>query len=224
MDALKAEKEIAIRRFRRIRQIGRLLRCIEAAAALLLLSYSSAYVPAAARNLSYFVRRAAAVLISPQFVFLVGNGIVLVLFTKSGHFSSPASAAGYVCGEVPRPAPPHLGPAEEVACEDKAVCGEIRVCRRSWSEMFERPREETKFRRARTEIGRKGGKQGSPTAHDSGGLATQVRVDPEEEDDADEFRRTIEEFIAKQQRFQREESLAIVARGSDGATVELGAG
>lgn len=35
-------------------------------------------------------------------------------------------------------------------------------------------------------------------------------------DDADEFRRTVEAFIAKQTRFHREESMAVVARGGGG--------
>ncbi|PKA66569.1 hypothetical protein AXF42_Ash003223 [Apostasia shenzhenica] len=214
-------KSTEIRRFRRLQQIGRLLRCFEAAGVIFLLSYSSSYVQAAARYSGEFLRRAASVLVSPASVFLIGNTIVLVLFAKSGKISSasssisetesedasgggePAILSGDVCSDLSYPPPTHLGPAEEVVFEDKAVCVEIRACSRSQSERFDRIREERKLRRAETDVGR------PLTAHDKGRALAQDNV--EDEDDSEQFRRTIEEFIAKQQQFQREESLAVIS-------------
>ncbi|PKU81692.1 uncharacterized protein LOC110092270 [Dendrobium catenatum] len=210
MDAIKAEKEIAMKRFRRLRQIGQLLRCIEAAAALILLSYSSIHIPAAARNSGEFLHRAAVIFISPRFVFLLGNAIVLVLL-KSCHFSPESAAAGSgignICGEISYSQPPILG---TVAEDGKTTSYENRAFRRSRSEKHERRREEVKLRRAATECLRKGRK-----AHDREKVAAQDSVGLKDEVDAEEFRRTVEEFIARQQRFRREESLAVVAT-SDG--------
>lgn len=210
MDVIKAEKEIAMRRFRRVRRIGQLLRYIEAAAALILFSYSSTHISAAARNSGEFLRQAASILISPRFVFFLGNAIVLVLL-KSGNFSSESASTGTglssVYSDMSFSPPPIFG---TVAEERKTVCEANPACRRSRSEKFERRREEGKLRRAET-LCSGGGKAWTMVAHDKGGATAQDRVGAEEEVDAEEFRRIIEEFIAKQQRFQREESLAVVA-------------
>ncbi|KAG0458268.1 hypothetical protein HPP92_023425 [Vanilla planifolia] len=221
MDAVKLEKQMAMRRFRRLRQIGRLLRCIEAAAAVLLLSYSSAYIPTAARNSGEFLRRAAAFFVSPRFVFLLGNAIVLVLF-KSGHFSDSTVADSGTCSsagspetrpEASYPPPLQLERMDDVMHEDKRISMDTRTCRRSRSEKFEKGRKKLKFRRAESEIGRKGDKTRRRAAHCGGNCEWQHGGNVTEEDfDDEQFRRTIEEFIAKQQQqFRRNESFAAVA-------------
>lgn len=166
-----------MRRFRRLRQIGQLLRFIEAAAALLLLSYSSTHIPTAATISIQFLRRAAAFLISPHFVFLLGNAIVLVLVKSGlGRFSSQSAAAGIGNIRVEMSCSPPQAFGEEV----KTACGE--------------------------KVERRG-----EAAHDGGEVAREDGLGAEEEGDDEEFRRMIEEFIEKQQRFRREESLAVVA-------------
>ncbi|KAH0449974.1 hypothetical protein IEQ34_020666 [Dendrobium chrysotoxum] len=207
---MESDKQTAGRRFH-LQQFRRLFSYIGATVALLLFSYSSFYIPIPPSNPGDLFRRAAAILVSPWFVFLVGNIIILLLiFAKSGQLSTSSEfiSSEFNSCEVPYPSPPHLGPIEEVEYEEKKVCVEISSYRRSKSEKLERVREEPELRRSETAVvsrGRKG-----EVAHDGG--------DSEGEEDAEHFRRTIEEFIAKhQRRFQREESLAVVSF-SDGIT------
>ncbi|XP_010906328.1 uncharacterized protein [Elaeis guineensis] len=194
-------------RCRRLQEMKRLFRCVEALAAVLLLSWSSARLPAAARLSGDLLRRLAALLLSPRFVFLLGNAIVLVLFAKSGHSSpSPAAAslpagAGDIYDEfVDRQRRMMQYPAAEVVYEDKKVCVEGRACHRSPSERMEWGPRAPEFRRSVTEV--ESSKQ--PVAS---------------EEDAEEFRRTVEAFIAKQLRFHRQESMSMTV-GSSAGTAE----
>ncbi|KAK8943376.1 hypothetical protein KSP40_PGU018660 [Platanthera guangdongensis] len=189
---METDKETPTRT-RRLRHIGRFLPYLKAAAALLLLSHSSFYFPASPNNPSDFLRRAAAVLVRPGFVFLIGNAIILLLFAKSGQNSSSSESNSFPVSHPPPP--PNLEPMEEMVCDDKGFGVEICALNRSRSEKFERVREEGKLRRAETSLSQRSRK----------GVSAQDRGDSEGVDDGEQFRRTIEEFIAKQQRFQREE-------------------
>ncbi|WOL14493.1 hypothetical protein Cni_G23273 [Canna indica] len=229
MDAIQAEKETAIRRYRRLQQIGTLLRCLEAAAAFILLSWFSARLPAAARLSADFLSRLAAVLLSHRFVFLLGNAIVLLLFAKSGQLSTPttssssssssSSPASFAAsggdiyeeflecrgGRLPCSlAPPQ---EEEVVCEDKAVCVETRAYRRSRSERMERRRRERpELRRSETDL--KARKRPPATREAQASAEEEEEQQVMESEDAEEFRRAVEAFIARQTRFHREECMA----------------
>ncbi|KAJ0985897.1 hypothetical protein J5N97_004253 [Dioscorea zingiberensis] len=217
MDTVKAEKASAMRRYRRIRTVGRLFRCLEACAAIMIISWSSAKLPAAARLSGDLLRSAAAVLLSPRFVFLLGNAIVLVLFAKSGNLSpsptpttssSPVSASPTPSGDLYDEflesrgrvshslAPPQ--PSEgDVVYEDKAVCVETkRECRRTRSEKMEKQRNAPELRRSETDLALK---------------VTEIGKNVTAAEDDDEFRRTIEAFIEKQLKFHRQESMTIVS-------------
>lgn len=223
MDPVKAEKETAMRRYRRLQKIAKLFHLLEAFGALFLLSWSSAHLPAAARLSGDFLRRLADVIVSPRFVFLVGNAIVLVLFAKSRHLSSSADDSD---GELydqfletrrrigfSSPPPPTLAPPEEVVFEDKTVCVENRVCLRSQSEKIGRRRRSPELRREESDVGPKGEKPPPPPTAATAAVEEECETSTE---DAEEFRRTIEAFIAKRTRFLREESMAVVsAEGSD---------
>ncbi|KAG6523086.1 uncharacterized protein LOC122048059 [Zingiber officinale] len=190
-DAIQAKKRTAMRRYHRLRQIGTLLRYLEAAAAVLLLSWSSARVPAAARLSADFLRHLVAVILSPRFVFLLGNAIVVLLLAES-HRHSPSSSTGDMIyrefvesragGYLPRSLAPSSSP-EEVIYEDKEVCIEMPALRRS--------------RSARMRL-RRGATKGTE-------LTTEPDEAAQEEEDEEEFRRAVEAFIAKQTRFLREE-------------------
>lgn len=197
-----------MRRHHWLRQIGMLLRCVEAASAILLLSWSSARAPAAARLSADFLRRLAAVLLSPRFVFLIGNAIVLLLFSKyhqrfSSHSVSASAADIYQEFLESRGSGGHLPcsqaplPSEEVIYDDKDVCIETPAYQRSRSERMR---------------GRRGARPGLRRAATDLGLMKGTKLVQEYEDekaaeaaDAEEFRRVVEAFIAKQTRFLREE-------------------
>ncbi|KAG6526897.1 uncharacterized protein LOC122040429 [Zingiber officinale] len=194
-DAIQAENQTAMRRYHRLRQIGTLLRYLEAAAAvLLLLSWSSARVPDAARLSADFLRHLVAVILSPRFVFLLGNAIVVLLLAES-HRHSPSSSTSSSAGDMiyrefvesraGGHLPRSLAPSspEEVIYEDKEVCIEMPALRRSRSARMRR---------------RRGATKGTD-------LTTEPDEAAQEEEDEEEFRRAVEAFIAKQTRFLREE-------------------
>ncbi|XP_072995646.1 uncharacterized protein [Typha latifolia] len=207
MESVKAEKDTSSSTrllLRRLKTLARLLRFLEALAALLLLSWSSLHLPDAAALL----RRLAAALLSPRFVFFLGNAIVLLLFADSRHLSSSSSSSSATTGDLNHEYLDHLyrtpavPAAADVAFEDKkAVRVETRgKYRRSKSERVAPRRASPELRRSETEIGRK-------NEEEPKGPEDWIQS----AEDAEEFRRTIEAFIAKQARFHREESMAIVS-------------
>ncbi|KAJ0962926.1 hypothetical protein J5N97_028048 [Dioscorea zingiberensis] len=119
MDTVKVEKASAMWRYRWIRTVERLFHCLEACAANMIISWSSAKLPTAARLFGDLLRSAAAVLLSPRFVFLLGNAIVLVLFAKSENLSqSPTSMLDRATGEG---AEAPADAVEDIANEDAAA-------------------------------------------------------------------------------------------------------
>ncbi|CAL9187168.1 unnamed protein product [Musa hybrid cultivar] len=226
MDAIQAEKETAMRRYRRLQKIGTLLRYLEAVAGLLLFSWLSARLPAAARLSVDFLRRLAAVLLSPRFVFLLGNAIVLLLFAKSGHLSPSPSSSSSATTTSSASSSAAVGdlfdeflesrglrfsfslppPQEEVVVyEDKAVCVETRAFRKSRSQRMERRRgPPPELRRAETVVAGRKRDMFPPTT-------TEASEEEVQAEDAEEFRRAVEAFIAKQTRFHREERMAIAS-------------
>ncbi|RRT54202.1 hypothetical protein B296_00043829 [Ensete ventricosum] len=198
MDPVTAEKMAARRRYRRIRRVKTLLRCLEALSAFCLLSWSTARLPAAARLSAGLLRRVAPVLLGPRFVFLLGNAIVIALFAMSGRHpgSAAPSASG---GEIHD---------QFLACESRGIRSHAagkekapRAWRRSRSERMERRRGHRvpELRRSKSEV----------SCQEVAVAATEKE---EKEADAEEFRRTIEAFIAEQlRRFHREESTDAVA-------------
>ncbi|KAM0945935.1 hypothetical protein DsansV1_C09g0089451 [Dioscorea sansibarensis] len=199
MDSIKVEKHNAMRRYRRIRTIGRTIRSLEVCAAMMIILWTSPRLPNAVRVSGEVLRAAATALLSPRYVFLLGNAIVLVLFVKSGNISGspPPSSDPYdefleTRGARAVDASPAV--AQEAACEEKKVVVETkREYRRTKSERMEKGQEEPELRRSKTEVRRKA----------------------EGEEDAEEFRRTIEEFIAKQRKFNLEESMALVSTANE---------
>ncbi|KAH7686040.1 hypothetical protein IHE45_04G078600 [Dioscorea alata] len=202
MDSIKAEKQNAMRRYRRMRTIGRTIRSLEVCAAMMIILWTSPKLPNAVRASGEVLRAAATALLRPRFVFLLGNAIVLVLFVKSGNISGSPPPSSDLYDEFletrgaravdASPAEAAAAAAEEGVCEEKKVVvveTKKREYQRTRSERMERGQEEPELRRSKTEVGRKA----------------------DGEEDAEEFRRTIEEFIAKQRKFNLEESMALVS-------------
>ncbi|KAF8405262.1 hypothetical protein HHK36_010163 [Tetracentron sinense] len=236
-DNVKVEKANAMLRYRRLRKFANLLRLVEVCVVLILLSWLSARLPIAVKISGDYFRDLFDVLVSPRFVFLVGNAIVITLFAKSGQFSSPNTtgnnAGSDFYGEFVENKVKHDkfrtdGPASaselaEIVYEDKQiVCEEntvtpsypdivttvtntapdTKIYRRSQSENLKREMYE-KFQRSETEKCWKIMNHGEYPAEMSYREDTNTMSN-------EEFRRKIEGFIARQVRFHREESLAIV--------------
>lgn len=206
MDSVKVEKAKAMRRYRRFRQIAGVFRCVEFFVGFLLLAWLSLRLPLVLKLSGEFLRQLAAVVASPIFVFLVGNAIVITLYANSRHFSGGAGDQLYdefVKSSECRGAARAEAPPEVV--EDKAVCEEGEASnvrkefRRSKSEVATAPAAERMQRLRRSETNAAG--RGRRPSYS------------EAEMSVEEFNRTIEQFIAKQLKFQREESMAVVPHG-----------
>ncbi|WOK99254.1 hypothetical protein Cni_G07966 [Canna indica] len=186
---------------RRLWKFATLLRCLEAFFALLLLSWFSAQLPAG------FLRHLASALLSPRFVFLLGNAIVLLLLAESGRLlpsstsPKPSSSSSDLHKESLETSGGPMQSKHSVH-EDIAVRVETLACCRIRSEKKVQRRRVAGFELRLTEA------EGKGMDEDESSPAEKT----EEEGDAEEFRRAVEAFIAKQTRFHREECMAFVTK------------
>ncbi|GLT30604.1 hypothetical protein SLA2020_053960 [Shorea laevis] len=85
---IKLEKRNAILKHRRRCKIANLLRLVEVCVVLIFISRLTIQFPAAVKNSGGYFRDLKVTLESPRFIFIIGNLIVIILFTNSGKFSS----------------------------------------------------------------------------------------------------------------------------------------
>lgn len=89
---LQAEKANAIMmKQRHLRNMTNLFRLIEVCVALVLISRISVQIPGAVKNSGDYFRGFSVFMVSPRFVFVIGNIIIITLFVQSGQFSSDNS-------------------------------------------------------------------------------------------------------------------------------------
>ncbi|CAL9245197.1 unnamed protein product [Arabidopsis halleri] len=129
IDNVKAEKAKALRRFNRFRRIGRFFRAAEVCVALLFIFWTLTRLPLVVQISGVFLRRIAAVISTPLFVFLLGNSIVVVLLTKSSDQTTTTAAASaeteiyeaFVRSVENRSKPSDEDLTEEIVYDDKQV-------------------------------------------------------------------------------------------------------
>ncbi|GAB4848545.1 hypothetical protein Ancab_003251 [Ancistrocladus abbreviatus] len=242
LNSVKAEKAAAMLRFRRLRRIAKLFRFVELGVALVLLSWLSSRVPFAVKASGEYLRQLSGVLVSPFFVFLVGNAIVVTLVAKSGQFARTTKNAAeneFYQNLRSEASDEVLEPKEtvfedkEIICEEHStstapkpeddlsvfpsgvknvVSSEVKLeYKRTQSENLARKRDEMKpsekLRRSETDI------VSCRKMMNYGDESEEEKARPEDGLSNDEFRRIIEAFIAKQVKFHREESKAVVLHG-----------
>ncbi|XP_050230958.1 uncharacterized protein LOC126679975 [Mercurialis annua] len=88
---IKLEKANAIKKHRQIQKIATFFRFIEICLVLALVSRFSVKLPVAVKNSGEYFKDLTVFLVSPRFIFILGNAIVVILFVKSGHFSGQDS-------------------------------------------------------------------------------------------------------------------------------------
>lgn len=217
-------------------RIAMVFRFVEMCLAMVLVSWTFTRLPFAVKISCEYFRLLYGIVLSPLFVFILCNVIIVTLLANSGWFSRQNGTSDNAETEIyeefiknsgDRSEPPSetAPPAHEpelVEYQDKQIIfedkkrittrgGEAKtvsdlehpkVCRRTKSEKFEResPKKSSgKLRRSETEKCWK--------------VAKSDEYPPEKvlpDLSNEEFQRTIESFIAKQWKFHREESLAIV--------------
>ncbi|XP_058190685.1 uncharacterized protein LOC131307944 [Rhododendron vialii] len=196
---LKIEKTKANLRYRRITA---LFRIVEFFVLLLMISRFSLPFPCSFKFSSEFFRP----LFSPQFVFVIGNAIVVILVVKSGRLCSGNRATTDFCEEyVENSVKNHIvheiesenQKKEDKIIEDNVNYGERRRIERTHSENLgrvggEKEKMKHQLRRTVTEGRRKS-------------TSAEVGSSPAEKMSNEEFRRKVEDFIARQQKSLREE-------------------
>ncbi|XP_030522919.1 uncharacterized protein LOC115735680 isoform X2 [Rhodamnia argentea] len=185
---------------------------------LVLLSRFSTQLPMAVKNSGEYFRGLKVVLVSPRFVFILGNVIIVTLFVKSGQFSARDSAIKNDLYDefLEKSEKSRNSHQTETQFQDKQIIceetsddnkhvvhgdGAVKTYRRSQSENLHhvnRVKLQRVLRRSATEKCRE-----SALCADNGKL--EKSSFPEDSLSNEEFRRTVEAFIARQQRSLREE-------------------
>ncbi|KAI4376060.1 hypothetical protein MLD38_013855 [Melastoma candidum] len=188
-------------------KIGSLIRVVEICVVLIFVSRFSTELPGAVKNSGEYLRVFKFVLISPQFVFVIGNAIIITLFVKSGQLS-----------------PHEQGRKNDYYAEfvEQSVKGKDQEHRRSVLEFQDKEtiREEVRkvpakdCKRTRSEDLRHehvAKPQRFLRWSESEGLVLEKKDGlVEDKMSNEEFRRTVEAFIERQQRFLREEEYAVM--------------
>lgn len=200
-----------------LRKIASLLRIMEICVLLVLLSRFSTQLPTAVKNSGEYFRGLKVVLVSPRFVFILGNVIIVTLFVKSGQFSARDSTIkNDLYDEFLEKSEKSRNSCQtetqfqdkQITCEetsdDKHVVhrdGAVKTYRRSQSENLHhenRVKLHRVLRRSTTEKCRE-----IAVCAETG--KSEESSFPEDSLSNEEFRRTVEAFIARQQRSLREE-------------------
>lgn len=204
---VKAEKANAILRYRRRQKITTLFRFMELVVFLFVISRFSIQLPVAFFKLSgdYF-RGLSVTVISPRFVFLLGNAIIIVLFLKAGQYSSQENHENCnikfkidVCSEYMDKCEKS---SEVIIHRDENK--PRRKLDRSQSENLKRNKYADTGRNLRRSV--TGTCQKSVDCTEKSPESTRR----EEEMSSEEFRRTVEAFIARQQRSLREQEFEAI--------------
>ncbi|OMO75641.1 hypothetical protein COLO4_25968 [Corchorus olitorius] len=223
---IKLEKRNAILKHRQLSKIASLFRLVELCVVLVLISrFTTTQLPVAVKNSGEYFRGLSDVLVSPRFVFIVGNVIVITLFAKSGQFSAQdpnGKSSGTDIYEefVEKSEKSHAIHRYEVESREKQIKKNNRVeekvvsltvhtskgtknYKRSQSENLRRNKAcQLQLRRLESE------KYIKPNDSDDEKMVTKSSF-PEDGMSNEQFRDTVEAFIARQKKLLREEEYSV---------------
>ncbi|KAM1650338.1 hypothetical protein ACFX15_002906 [Malus domestica] len=218
---IKTEKANAILKYRQLRKLANLFRLIEVLAVLLLLSRFSVQLPHAVKNFGSYIKDISGFMVSPRFVFVIGNVIVIVLFAKSGRYSAKDSSTGSsgddlyeefvqnseknqkLRGDVIEYQAIKNTPKDSILTEKAPQNLEVKNFTRSQSENLEHEickSSRRLLKRSETEKFKKNVQPGGKPAGS---------VYPEDGMSNEEFRSKVESFIARQQKFRLQEDFSV---------------
>lgn len=204
-------KANAMQKHRQLQKIANFFRVIEVCIVLVLISRLSLHLPHAMKNSSGYFHNLSVLLVSPRFVFVVGNVIIITLFAKSGQFSardSTKNTSGLdLYEEITKNSEKNQKVNQvETRIFDKHIISDesvVKDYKRTQSEKISRgvcEKSRRELRRLQTQNFRK-------SDHSCQKLAKSSC--PEVEMSNEEFQRKVEAFIARQQKIQREEEYSV---------------
>ncbi|KAJ0600661.1 hypothetical protein HanOQP8_Chr03g0104291 [Helianthus annuus] len=190
-------KTTAISNNHRLHKITTLIRFTETFFLLIIISNFSSQLPSTLKLAGDYLHSSSLTIFTPKFVFLIGNLIILILFLRSRvveHVEHKDEIGdGDLCYEYIKMCDRSVVSAPVNA---GVVSDDVRICRsKSENLMSVRGGKRRELRRSVTEIGLKS---------DGGRAAVK------EELSCEDFRRTVEAFIARQQKILRDEELSPV--------------
>ncbi|XP_022752144.1 uncharacterized protein LOC111300796 [Durio zibethinus] len=226
-DNVKAEKVKAIRRYNRLRSLAKVFRFLELLLALLFLARTFERVPFAVKISCDYVLKLGGVIASPLFVFVVCNVIIVTLSAKYGIFSAFNNADSELYEEIIEN-PDSRSKSEsqqEIAFQNKEIISKVNTCTCTWEEMelqsesdsdadVDNPRvyrsksEKLAIKKSEEKVKKELRRSETQKCRKFENIDEELF--PEDEMSNEEFQQTIENFIAKQLRFRREESLSIL--------------
>uniref|UniRef100_A0A5B7CAB0 DUF4408 domain-containing protein n=1 Tax=Davidia involucrata TaxID=16924 RepID=A0A5B7CAB0_DAVIN len=198
---IKIEKANAILRYRRLQRITTLFRFIELCVVLIMISRFSTQLPVAFKLSGEYFRGLFVSLISPRFVFVLGNLIVIILFMKSGQFSSRDDTGNKSCIDIYNEYVLNSEKNRNIhreESESKEEDGTIVANKKIYRSQSENLKRQQHPEKARRELRRWATER----------CRKSVNCCSKDEMSNEEFRRTVEDFIARQQRFLREEEFS----------------
>ena len=219
---IKLEKRNAILKHRQLCKIANLLRFVEVCVVLVWISRFTTHLPVAVKNSGEYFRGLSVVLVSPRFVFIVGNAIVITLFAKAGQFSAQDSTSGTDLYEefVEKSEKSQAIQRYEIenrekqskksVDEEKIVSLNVHAskgtknCRRTQSENLKRVNCNKACQQLRRVESEKYKKHNDP---DEKMVKSSC---PEDGMSSEQFRNTVEAFIARQKKLLREEEYSVI--------------
>ncbi|OIT01519.1 PREDICTED: uncharacterized protein LOC109226444 [Nicotiana attenuata] len=259
---IKLEKANAILRYKKRQRMTTLFRFIEFCIFLVIISRFSTQLPLTFKFLTEYFKGLGVTLISPRFVFVLGNVIVIILFLKSGQSSAKDGSTNNVKIDLYDEYKQKCSMNKETYCEQsilvKEACCEqskrsilvkdtccersekqrkqsiliqdtcceqskkqrkqsilverqVKKIHRSHSEnSISLSKDEKKPRRELIRSATVGCRKVINTDSVKPTMTITTASYPEDEMSGDEFRKTIENFIARQQRLLREEEFSAV--------------
>lgn len=239
-DNVKSEKAKAMVKYRRMRKVANMFRLFEIVLALILFSWLSTCLPSVVQISVHYLKKLSVVVVSPRFVFFIGNAIILTLFLNSGHFSKKEPKEKeentnlyeeFVKSSETRQkiyAQEAKSPVQEIVYQDKQTVHEqiavppvaIHPASPPLTPKGGRRRDAQKktYRRSKSESVKTVVEENPQKELRRSETETRQVLEnsgksiAELEMSNEEFQKTIEAFIAKQAKFHWEESMAIVVQ------------
>lgn len=225
--------------FHSFKSVAKLFRIVEFGVGIFVLLWSSTRLPFAVKISGEYFRQLMSIILSPLFIFLISNVIVLTLFFKSGRFSGDSStissntetelydsfvekeecSGNFTVGNS------SSAPArEQTVYQDKQTILEVNTQTISESDGSEEVETVTEKvfssqipRRTKSEKFERGSNKEIYAKLRRSETETCRKIDnsgdpvyPVDELSNEEFQKAIEDFIARQIKFHQEEKLAIV--------------
>ncbi|KAE8667404.1 putative Defensin-like protein [Hibiscus syriacus] len=218
MDAfnVKFEKPKATLKNRQLNKVASLLRFVEFCVVLVLISRFTVHLPVAVKSTGEYFRGLSVVLVSPRFVFIVGNVIVITLFIKAGQFSprGPTSGTDLYDEFVEKSEKNEMihryeieyrenQSKKSVEQEKKSILHVHRTTSKEAIKSFRRTQSENLNRKKCKQLRKSGSEKN--IKHGGPGEKTVKSLYPEDGLSSEQFRNTVEAFIARQKKLLREE-------------------